>query len=123
MTSSSIRERAPRLRGGTPRDWFSRAQIDWLFIELARAGGRFADGCLDRIHDPERREIVRTILLSAVAGATIGATLGAATGPQGAPVAAMIGAGVGVVASTVAILVTRRPPDREAIEVVTATTT
>lgn len=91
--------------GERPRMRVQKKYAAALLGELVRCGLRLADECLEHVKDPELREIIKTVLVSAAAGAVLGAAIGAATGPQGAKAGAVVGAGMGMVAAMFAISV------------------
>jgi hypothetical protein len=104
-------------RGEHPRVRLRRPYVEPFLGELLRRGIGIAGDCLDEIPDPQLREIVKTILMSAAGGAILGAAIGTSVGgPKGAAIGAGVGAAIGAAAGVFACVVKLRQeagPDGE----------
>lgn len=94
--------------GARPKVRVQKQYVAAFLGQLIREGIRLANDCLDHVSDPQLREIIQTMLMSAAAGALLGAAVGSTTGPQGAKIGAAIGAGIGVAAAVLAIVIRLR---------------
>lgn len=107
--ATAVEDFERRLSAGEPAKLkLGVKHLELALAQLGRNGFKLAHDCLDRIANPEAREIVRTVLMSAAGGAALGMATFIPFGPKAMVVGGAVGGAIGAAAGVFAVLLTLR---------------